>query len=150
MRFGSTARRKSAVHNFPGVGGEMDTEHGDFLRATCLEVVVFTIVVLGGLMSLFAHVVGIRAPSETPAGINEEERSQSVSITDLDVVSRTTRLHLWWRRFDENIMKPLFGGKLRRQETLDERLLHEDVPVMRGRRLSGAEEEIAVPPKKRH
>ena len=121
------------------------SDNGDYLRATCLEVVVFTIVVLGGVMALFAHLVGIKPPEEKqPIGaagyeaINDEE---SVAETESDREHRVSRFHLCWRKLDENYMKRIFGGKMRRQETLDERLLKESLQRDRKKGADAAEEQ---------
>ena len=108
---------------------------------------MFTIVVLGGVMALFAHIVGIKPPPEKALGaegyeaINDEA---SAAETESDREPRVSRFHLCWRKLDENYMKRIFGGKLRRQETLDERLLKGSLHLDR-KNVADAGEEKEVP-----
>ena len=101
------------------------SDNADYLRAVCLSVVVFTIVVLGGVMALFAHVVGIKPPPvKNQSGIDVMEADASMIESESEWEPQVSRMHLCWRKFDEGYMKRFFGGKIRKQGTLDDRLVY--------------------------
>ena len=87
--------------------------HRDQMVSTTLMVVLITTIVLGGIMSAFAKLIGL----ETETNGEEDKGSHSLKIDILtDIVLPKTKKKSWiqlkFNWLDDKILKPLFGGDL--------------------------------------
>jgi sodium/hydrogen exchanger 8 len=91
------------------------TWNNDIIVTTTLSIVVFTTFVAGGLTEPMLSCMGMRE-GEVTHGEDQPETSAAAELADPAAKdSHTERtyggMHLFWKRLDENYLKPVFGGE---------------------------------------
>jgi NhaP-type Na+/H+ or K+/H+ antiporter len=85
--------------------------HRDQMVSTTLMMVLMTTVVLGGIMSAFARLIGLDI--ETAEDEDEQEGSKAERLTD--IIFKEKKKSWLQRKFhwlDDHVIKPLFGGNM--------------------------------------
>ena len=86
--------------------------------STTLMVVLITTIVLGGLMSAFAKIIGLEkenllAESIAPRFTHKDAGAHDPNTARKSVIfDKEKSLAKSWRNFDDKFIKPIFGGDL--------------------------------------
>mmetsp|Transcript_41669 Transcript_41669/g.53757 ORF Transcript_41669/g.53757 Transcript_41669/m.53757 type:complete len:500 (-) Transcript_41669:38-1537(-) len=89
----------------------MPGPHKDVYETTTLGVVIFTTIVCGGLTEQVLTALGMKRTDLMDE--TELPSSTSTSTSIKDSKENPGGFHMWWKRTDATIMKPLFGGSNR-------------------------------------
>lgn len=91
--------------------------HRDQMVSTTLMMVLMTTVVLGGVMSAFAKLIGLDAETADENEIGDVRESTASRLTDIVFKSKKKSwLQIKFNLLDDKILKPLFGGNMSKLE----------------------------------